>query len=53
LRGQALKTFVCSMAPSQGPVEPYALLREVQKRLKALEDRLSELAPPPLSSPEE
>ena len=53
LRGQALKTFVCSMAPVQGPAEPYALLREVQKRLKALEDRLSELATPPPSPPEE
>jgi hypothetical protein len=41
------------MAPGQSPAEPYALLREVQKRLKALEDRLSELAPPPLSPPEE
>ncbi len=40
LRGKALKAFLQSSAAQKASLEPYAVLREVYKRLKALEARL-------------
>jgi len=48
LRGQALRDFVRATPFSGKKPEPYALLREIQQRLLALEARLSHLAIPPV-----
>jgi len=40
LRGRALKAFLSGAVAESCPPEPYAVLREIRNRLKALEARL-------------
>jgi len=40
LRGRALRAFLNGAVTKSGPPEPYALLREIRNRLRALEARL-------------
>ncbi len=43
LRGKALKAFLDGAPAKSSAPEPYAVLREIRKRLKALEERLESL----------